>query len=231
MTVAGADPSVGERVAEAEGLLEGLAMPGTPAAAALAATRSDPPVRAPVLLNALDALADQARLSMRAGEHATNGHEASHWLVSTAYEWQLYLRWLVAEQRQLGPHVAALDEHERVDAQRAFETVGRECEAARRVWGALAMQRRRRAVGRRPATRPDDLDELAAVTVEGQLYVSVDELTGSLRERAEAFSGAAAESADVDDHLGELVSETVSSETELPRRRPGRGRYRAGQRQ
>lgn len=131
------DQLVRARVAEAEDLLVGLAVPGTDAHTALlhlqaALETGAAPARA-VLFAGLTAVTAQARMSLRAGMRALAevrpAGEPQHWTTVTAPEWRRYLRWLVATLDRAAVAGAMNDEWDRA---------GAACARAREVWGAVA---------------------------------------------------------------------------------------------
>jgi hypothetical protein len=213
------DEAVRARVAEAETLLEGLAVPGFTSHAALrdlADARRDGAPGVVVVLEAVEAVRDQAELSLRAGWHveADSGVPADgcgpHWLVATAHEWQRYLRWLVLVHDQLAPDVAALPESSRGAAVRGWERAADACAAARCAWAQLVPDAAREGVA--VPGLVDGQDPLGTVLVHGRIHVDVADLVASLRRRAEAFTVAAEAAGAGGDELGRLVSEVVGAE-------------------
>ncbi|UZJ24741.1 hypothetical protein RHODO2019_16780 [Rhodococcus antarcticus] len=213
------DDAVRARVVEAETLLDGLAVPGSASHAALrvlADARRDGVPGVVVVLDAIEAVRDQAELSLRAGQHAeaVSGVPADadgpHWLVATAHEWQRYLRWLVLVHDRLAADVAALPESTRWAAVRGWEQAADACAAARCTWAQLVPDAAHQGVAVQELV--EGQDPLGTVLVHGRIHVDVADLVASLRTRAEAFAVAAGAAGVAGDELGRLVSEVVGAE-------------------
>lgn len=226
MSTVGTD--VRERLADADEVLAGLALAGTPQHDLITGAPNDGTAG---IVRALQAVTHQARISQQAALRA--GADAG-WLRRSAADWQQYLRWLVRHQHGLTLHLDAVAEADRHEIAMVWAVTTRECEAARRQWGTIAgeldgagpvgstVKPRPAAVPGPPEPSADILlgragsagrrNELETVVLDGQVYVRVDELAGSLRGRADAFTDAAEAASVADDDIGVLVSEVVAAE-------------------
>lgn len=181
------------RLAEAEHVLRDLAVAGSDDADAL---RLGPTASTPVALAAaLEAVHRQAGLAAAAAKHASE----PGWLSATAPHWQRYLRWLLAVQLAVLDQVARLDPDAAGPLGGPLARAESACQDARAAWALL------------PRTA-SDRTELDSVVTDGRVYVAVDELADSLRERAAAFAGAARDATAVGDELGALVAQELAGE-------------------
>lgn len=211
--MSGGDDAVMDRVAEAEGLLTGLAVLGSESHAALvameAARRTGHVIGESVVLRTIEAVSNQARLTLTAGGRLIRSTpDPPHWLASTAYEWRRYVRWLVGTHEALASEIAALPDQARLGALQRWERAGEECRSARQAWAGVGTEWPRAG---RPLPPPTQ-DLLDTVVSGGRVYVDVDDLSTSLHQRARAFADAARTSAAAGDDLGELVSDLVAEE-------------------
>ncbi len=222
MSTVGTD--VRERLADADEVLAGLALAGTPQHDLITGSPNDGTAG---IVRALQAITRQARISQQA---ALRAGEDAGWLRRSASDWQHYLRWLVRHQHGLVHHLDTVAEADRHEIAVAWAVTTRQCEAARRQWGTIAGELdaagpvgpTAAAVPRAPArsvvTLPgregpgSNSHELETVVLGGQVYVRVDELAGSLRGRADAFTDAAEAAAAAHDDIGVLISEVVAAE-------------------
>jgi hypothetical protein len=212
------DDAVNNRLAEAEDLLTGLAVPGSEAHAALLALESSRRAgRTPseaVLLGAIAAITGQAGLSLRAGRRAGSTGESNaegrHWLVTTAGEWQRYLGWLVTTRASMTEEISRMPEAARRTLSHAWAQAADECAAARQLWAAVVAEPVEPSQDQPIAAV--DVDQLDSVVLNGRVYVCVEDLTGSLRGRARAFSDAALVVAADGDEPGARLSEAVAEE-------------------